>query len=481
MNRPLLALLALLAFASAHTTAQSRYGSGTAGTAGIVPAIWFGGVAYPGNPAFAIELAGARGGAPALLAFGVTQTRLPVLGIDVLVVPIVAAQLGPTSGSPGAAGAGELTATFALPAVPSLIGSRFDFQWIVLDAGAPQGLAATTGLEVRVGETPLVVACGSQGSLDPIVALDLTTGTLTSWQPGVGANNPTDVVFTPDGRIAIVSASLSREFVIVDATRNGARLGALRVPGLPNSAIVTPDGRRAYGITGGTQGSGDGRIHEFDIDPTSPTFGQELAVVAGVPGGADQLEGLGMSRDGRVLTVANLGLGQTPLLLFVDTDPHSPTYDTVLRSLTASNLVTDVEPSHDGQLAFAAIAPLGGAGSVQVVHVPTGTTLAILPGVGVFPTDLDIDPLGRYAYLACGVSGEVVRVNVDPSDPAFGSVLATTTPLQQPFSVAVSADGRVVWSTQQNGQDIVAIDTATMTIAGTFPVGPAAYAGIAVR
>ena len=155
-----------------------------------------------------------------------------------------------------------------------------------------------------------------------------------------------------------------------------------------------------------------------------------------MPAGVDQLEGCEISTDGRVLTVSNLGLGQTPYLFVVDIAAGSPNRDRVVRSLQLPSLCTDVVPSPDGSLAYAALAPLTGPGSVMVFDTTTGLPTAVVPNVGRFPTDLDLDPLGRFAYLACGVSGEVVRVDLRSDTGTFGSTLATPG-LSQPFALAL--------------------------------------------
>ncbi len=479
-TRSLLAAALLPAALAAPCTAQSVYGDATPGSAGIAPEIWLRSSAFPGNSALTIRLDRALGGAPAVVAFGLQRARIPLLGVDLLVQSLFAADLGPVQGPGGQPGTGWFDLNLAVPNDPNLPGLRFCFQYLVLDPGAAQGLAATAGLEVPVVRPPLIVACGSAGTLDPVIAYDPLLGTVTDWNTVLGVNNPTDVQFTPDGSLAVVASALGRQFVIADATNGGARLAAVTTPGTPNSAAITPDGRRAYAITGGTQGSQVAAIHVLDLDPASPTFGRELGQVAGLPAGVDQLEGCEVSTDGRVLTASNLGLGQTPYLFVIDIAAGSPTRDRVVHTLQLPAYCTDAVPSPDGRLAYAALAPLTGPGSVMVFDTTTGLPTAVVPNVGRFPTDIDLDPLGRFAYLACGVSGEVVRVDLRTDTGTFGATLATPG-LSQPFALALASDGATLWTTQQNGTDIVQIDAYSMQILGRQAVGPAAYAAIDVR
>ena len=483
MARSTHAALVLLALALvAPLPAQRRYGTGSPGAGGVVPQIWFEGTAWPGNANFRVSLERASGAAPVVLAIGGVPIDVQVLGIDALVQPLLAVSPGVASGTPGAPGVGESDLTIPIPNVASLVGASFVCQWIVVDPSAPFTLASSEGLEVRAGQPPLVVACGSDHALDRIYAYDPIARTTVDWNPTVGTDNPTDVQFTPDGTMLVVASALTRQFVIADATNQGARLGAVSVSGTPNATAITPDGLRAYGITGGTQGSGLGRIVEIDLDRASPTFAQQIGTVSGVPF-CDQLEGLGISRDGRVLAVCNLGLGQSAFVLTVDCDPTSATYDTVLNVVPASNMVTDVEPNADGSLLFAANASFASQGSLLVISSALGQVVTSLPGIGIFPTDVDIGPRGRFAFVASGVSHEVVRVSISSQDPTnpLGTVLSATSAGRAPFALTVTPDGRRVWCTDQNSNDLLEIDAATMLQLGVVTVGPAGYAGIASR
>ncbi|MBM4063927.1 MAG: hypothetical protein FJ265_22945 [Planctomycetes bacterium] len=240
---------------------------------------------------------------------------------------------------------------------------------------------------------------------------------------------------------------------------------------------ITPDGRRAYGITGGAPGSS--RVIEIDLDRSSATFGTQIGAVSGMPV-VGQLEGVGISRDGRVLAACNLGLGQTTLVAFADVDPTSPTFNTVTRVVQVPDMPTDVRLAPDGSKAYVVMAQLGPLGTLLVLDVTTGLPVSLLTTLGNFPVDVEISPRGDFVMVACPNSQEVVRVDVDPSSPTY--LARTSTPVAlQPFAVAIAPDGRTAWCNEMNGSAVHEIDTATMTVLRSFTVGVGGSAAICVR
>lgn len=466
---------------SGAIVAQTNYGQATAGAGGVRPRAWFAGSPSPGTPALTFELDRAVGGGPTLLLLGVARAQVPVLGITLLVQPLVSLFVGLASGTSGAPGAGTANVPLAVPNDPTLLGILIDSQWVVFDQGAVAGLAASEGFELRIVPPPLVLASGSTGGADPIIALDPTTGSFTNWSSTIGADNPSGVEFTPDGTLCVVSAELSHRYFIADVTNGCTLLASVLVPAnaLPNAIAITPDSRRAYGIMGGPQGSGAGQIIEIDLDRNSPTFGTQIGIVTGVPI-ASQLEGVGIAADGRSLCACNLGLGQAPFAVFVDIDPASPTFNTVTLTVPLTNLPTDVRMSRDGALAYVCVAALGPGGWLQIIDASTGLFVASVPNIGTFPTDLEISPRGDFVLIACPNSNEIVKIDVDPASPTYLQRTAALMPVA-PFAVAIAPDGRTAWCGEQFGTNVHRIDTATMTLQQTFPVGAVVSDAICVR
>jgi hypothetical protein len=98
-----------------------------------------------------LRLVHALGGAPLFFFFGVNgRADVTLRGSDFLVAgPLTLLPPFPVPGN--GPGEGELYASLFL-GDPVLAGLRVNMQGFLLDPGAPEGLAATNGLEFTVGE-----------------------------------------------------------------------------------------------------------------------------------------------------------------------------------------------------------------------------------------------------------------------------------------------------------------------------------------
>lgn len=125
------------------------YGTGLAGTGGIVPSLQGNGCPRHGHP-YALDLGQGLGGSVAMLVAGENPLQVQLFGGSLWMGSIVATWTEWLGGAPGAAGAG--TAQFPL-VVPSAaaIGSSLCFQALVLDGAAPQSIAMSNGVEGVLG------------------------------------------------------------------------------------------------------------------------------------------------------------------------------------------------------------------------------------------------------------------------------------------------------------------------------------------
>jgi len=119
-----------------------HYGSGTAGSGGAVPALDLAGCPTPGDVA-TVVLEGALGGSVGVLGVGTERDAFALLGGT--------AWIGPASGIvalPFAlSGSGAWAVDWPVPAgVPATVTA----QALVVDAGAPAGVAFSNGIEIRV-------------------------------------------------------------------------------------------------------------------------------------------------------------------------------------------------------------------------------------------------------------------------------------------------------------------------------------------
>lgn len=132
----------------------AAYGTATAGAGALAPTLaTAGGFPFPGNGAFQLAIGNGVGSGFSLLAFSFGQAPgLPLFGgllwVDPgLIIGTFGVLLG---GAPGVPGAGSAGLPFPLPPDPSLRSVQFWLQAGVLDAAAPQGVALTPGLDLRL-------------------------------------------------------------------------------------------------------------------------------------------------------------------------------------------------------------------------------------------------------------------------------------------------------------------------------------------
>lgn len=123
-------------------------GSGSAGSASIVPSLATNGLPVQGRSTL-VQVGDTVGGAPGGLGFSfASPAAVPFLGatvylgtLDVLVGFVAA-------GSPGLPGAGSFGLPLAIPAAPTLVGTSLVVQAMVLDTGVPTRFALSNAIEL---------------------------------------------------------------------------------------------------------------------------------------------------------------------------------------------------------------------------------------------------------------------------------------------------------------------------------------------
>lgn len=129
-----------------------HYGTGTAGTGGVVPTIGQQNFAALGSSNFAITGANMVGGGFAFLALAPLPGMANALGTTVLLDPATQVDvfLVPVSGVAGQAGAGTASQSFPVPNSAALDNLYFYFQWLPIDSGNGLTFSASDGLQIRV-------------------------------------------------------------------------------------------------------------------------------------------------------------------------------------------------------------------------------------------------------------------------------------------------------------------------------------------
>ncbi len=124
-----------------------QYGTGLAGTGGMIPIL--GGVGpFRSGTVCETRITGGLGGSLAVFAIGDQPASVPLLGGTLLTTVQVLFGF-PLAGTPGAAGEG--TATIPWMAGPAIAGLTLYQQVGVLDPAAPQGITLSNGLRYTIG------------------------------------------------------------------------------------------------------------------------------------------------------------------------------------------------------------------------------------------------------------------------------------------------------------------------------------------
>ncbi|PIE22067.1 MAG: hypothetical protein CSA62_14275 [Planctomycetota bacterium] len=459
-------LLASYAGASSSGLILKPYGPATAGKGNISPELWVRGHPSPGQSSFRFEVSKGLGAGPAFMVGGFRQTKLSVLGLSLLVDPMTPGFFLPWSGvlggGAGQAGAGSVSIAFPLPNMPSIAGVSLYTQVFVLDAAAPGGLSASKGLRSTFNRGPLAVLCGHRSlrSYDYGRQKAVNDGTRSS---------PDDVQFNRAGTLLFATGRDSGSagvFEIYDATVSP--LKKLKMvslgPGLPNHLVVHPSDTRAYVAIADKPGKA-GYVRIVDIDRSSSTFGTVLGQVKNIPAGLRFFEGGSVSANGRVLCIAEFQFSGASSLHVIDVDPSSSTRDTWKKTILlpgVGSMLTDVDVDADGLYAYVCAVSFGGPPTFAQVLLPTGrvTKLVSISNNVRFPTDIDLDPRGRFLVVSCSNSSNLVYFPLTRGPSFMVPRLMQSAGKAKPFSVALTPDSRLaIAATMSHG--FVAWDVAT--------------------
>ncbi|HET6201332.1 MAG TPA: VCBS repeat-containing protein [Planctomycetota bacterium] len=125
-----------------------QYGTGLAGTGGMIPTL--GGVGpFRAGTTCETRVTGGIGGGLGVFAIGNQPANVPIVG-GTLLTTVQVLFAFPLGGMPGVAGEGSATIPWVAP--PSLAGVTLYQQVGILDPGAPQGVSLSNGLRYTIGQ-----------------------------------------------------------------------------------------------------------------------------------------------------------------------------------------------------------------------------------------------------------------------------------------------------------------------------------------
>ena len=170
----------------------------------------------------------------------------------------------------------------------------------------------------------------------------------------------------------------------------------------------------------------------------------------------------GILPDGRKAYVAARDSGTVAV---IDTDPSSPSFETVLANVTVGERPEGIAVTPDGTRVYVTV---GGANAIAVLDSTTDTVLTTIPLASLSPhgspSGIAVTPDGTRAYFL--VSDEIAILDVDPASPGYDTVTgAIPRPLLLAGAISIASGGaRAVTNWQgtiSHGLDVLDVDPAS--------------------
>ena len=288
------------------------------------------------------------------------------------------------------------------------------------------------------------------------------------------SNSPQRLTVTPDGKAVYVVNSGSSWMSMIDADPTSPTFNTLTdtidvVSIAATDVAISPSGY-AYVTMQGR------RVQVIDTNPARPTYNTIIKTIDIPITWRDDWPGeVAITPDGKRAYVTN-HTGHT--VIVIDTDPASPTFNTIIDTITDANgLSASADPWG------IAIAPNGlayvsdySASAVYVIDTnPASAAYNTVvrsytdPNVGHGSAQVAVTPNGRYVYVGHWFPNSVTLIDtvantVNTIDIGSASV-----------GLAVTADGNYVYVTANSTNSVIVIDTGSNTVIDTLAVGAGPY------
>ena len=257
---------------------------------------------------------------------------------------------------------------------------------------------------------------------DTVSVINTSTDTVIATVPT--GPRPVDLAATPDGTRVYVPGSSGID--VIDTATNSSSTANPFFTGF--NVAITPDGRRAY-LTSSSGGASIKVLDIHDTVPPSPTYHTQLA---GFLTGTDALH-LAIAPDGKRAYVTGPESG---VVVVVDTDPASMTYNTVLDTITVLG-AKNIAITPNGDQAYVSVTP----DTLAVIDTASNAVTANI-AVGFGPGALAITPQGTKAYVLCQSVVTVIDVATNTVADNIGSSI------RHGRDLAVTTDGKKLYVTR---------------------------------
>jgi YVTN family beta-propeller protein len=268
---------------------------------------------------------------------------------------------------------------------------------------------------------------------------------------GTGAKS---CAITPDGALCYTVGTDGDQVIPVDV-ENQASLPAIQVGDQPVAIVIDRDGNRAYVANFGT-----GTVSVIDTDPDSPTFN---TVTKTINVGANPAD-LAVLPDGDRVLVANSGSGDVSV---IDSDETSSTFNAVIATVGTGTNAKSVAISPDGARIY-----IGTTTGFVVMEADEYSVIATV-GTGTNAKSVAISPDGALLFIL-STTGTIQVVDIVQGSNSENQVIATVGTGTNAKSLAISPDGSLLYVVQEDSQTVLVFSVEI--IAGVSVMDPDAAA-----
>ena len=257
-------------------------------------------------------------------------------------------------------------------------------------------------------------------------------------------SGPRGAAVSPDGRRVYVASNGSNTVSVIDTATNRV-LAQTRLSNPPQYVAIAPNGQRAYVTTYNDADGTGSAVHVMNtatntIVATIPV-GRNPYAAAVTPDGQRLYV---PAHDSRDLNVISTRTNSVTTIILVPPDPHWVAF------------------TPDGRHAYVADHE---SNLVSVVDTASNTVIAKIP-VGRSPHSVAVTPNGREVFVT-----DYDAKSVSVIDTSGDTVTATIAVGANPQCVAVAPDGRHAYVANNGSGSLSVIDTANNHLTATVPVG----------